>query len=69
MFGNKRVRELEDTVDGLSARLAEAEARITGLVKLAGANEQLDQRFAQAIDEIERRQANGLHTKTLAFFT
>lgn len=67
MFGNKRVRELEATVDGFGARLAEAEARIAGLVKLAGANEQLDQRFAHAIDEIERRQANGLHTVNAAF--
>lgn len=67
MFGNKRVRELEAMVDGFGARLAEAEARIAGLVKLAGANEQLDQRFAHAIDEIERRQANGLHTVNAAF--
>lgn len=67
MFGNKRVRELEATVDGFGARLAEAEARIAGLVKLAGANEQLDQRFASAIDEIERRQTNGLHTVNAAF--
>ena len=67
MFGNKRVRELEDTVGELAARLAEAEARITGLVELAGANEQLDQRFAHAIDEIERRQANGLHVVNAAF--
>lgn len=67
MFGSKRIRELEATVDGYGARLAEAEARITGMVKLAGANEQLDQRFATAIDEIERRQTNGLHTVNAAF--
>lgn len=67
MFGNKRIRELESDVLSIGARLAEAEARVAGLVKLAGANEQLDQRFAQAIDEIELRQANGLHTINAAF--
>ena len=48
-------------------RLDEAEARIAGLIKLAGQHEAQHQRFANAIDELEKRQANALVITNAAF--
>jgi hypothetical protein len=57
MFGSKKN----------TPRLDEAEARIAGLVKLAGQHEELHQRLASAIDELEKRQANALVVINAAF--
>lgn len=74
-LGGARPKVRTPAIDGVgdespasrTPRLDNLEISVKGLVKLAGLHEQVHQRFASAIDEMEKRQANALHVVNAAF--